>query len=64
VPTTLPYIQLSGIQSSTSMPKVEDFTNLDWEDNLPATTPSSSITVEISNDPKKDANKILTLPWT
>jgi len=46
------------------MPKVEDFTNLDWEDNLPATTPSSSITVEISNDPKKDANKILTLPWT
>jgi len=56
LPTALPYIQLPGIQPVAAS-EVQDFTNLDWEDDIiSANTPTT--TVDIPSDPREDSNEI------
>jgi len=56
LPTALPYIQLPGTQPVAAS-EVQDFTNLDWEDDIiSANTPTT--TVDIPSDSREDSNEI------
>ena len=62
LPTALPYIQLPGIQPVAAS-EVQDFTNLDWEDDIISAN-TQTTTVDIPSDPREDSNEIPALSWT